>query len=245
LDYFLFAGQANFTFSEKFRAGLLIYHFLEDGGKKVADNLDLDMTTFGGYLGFQFHPSVELKGVYYGQSYDDDWAKFGNKVADDLAGGTALNIFAIEDDSATAWKVILDVNQDLLKFTSLWFEYGNIDNNFIMYRDGFDDATPYGVTGADLLANRPYNDETTKVFLINTQQKWNDKWSSFLRYAQADYDTTGLADAKNWTIGIGYQLNDAVKFTLSYDDIDYGTGNAAGFLNDDDHVIRFRTQVAF
>jgi hypothetical protein len=231
-DYFMFAGLANFTFSEQFRAGLLIYHFIEDGGSdnSLVRNLDLDMTTFGGYLAFKFHPSVEFKGVYYGQSFDND-------VGGHFGGGNF-------DDSPSAWKAILDVKQDLLKFTSLWLEYGNIDNSFVMYRDGFDDNTPYGVTGADLLYNRPFNDETTKVWLINAQQKWNDKWNTFLRYSQADYDTTGIDDATNWTVGVGYQLNSAVKFTLSYDDMDYGNGTG-GRRTDDDHVIRFRTQVAF
>ena len=53
-------------------------------------------------------------------------------VAGMLAGG----------DSPKAWKAIVDVKQDALKFTSLWLEYSKWDasfattNTFLNYADG-------------------------------------------------------------------------------------------------------------
>lgn len=40
-----------------------------------------------------------------------------------------------------------------------------------------------------------------------------------------------------WTFGVGYQLNPATSFELSYDAIDYGSNNAVGYRSGDDHMI--------
>ena len=81
--------------------------------------------------------------------------------------------------------------------------------------------------------------------MIGAEQVWNDKWTTFLKYAQADYDTAGLDDAKNWTAGVTYQYTPAVAFQLVYDNIDFGDNNPAGFRSGDDHLIKFRTSVSF
>ncbi|WP_455599644.1 porin [Cloacibacillus sp.] len=81
--------------------------------------------------------------------------------------------------------------------------------------------------------------------MIAAIQQWNDKWSTFLKYAQADYDENALDDAKNYTIGVNYQYTPAVAFQLTYDHIDYGDNNPEGFYSDDNHVVKFRTTVNF
>ncbi len=65
----------------------------------------------------------------------------------------------------------------------------------------------------------------------------------------ADYDTQGVDDATNWSLGFAYRLNPAVEFELAYDKIDFGSVNGAnaggkGYTGDD-HMIRFRTFVTF
>ena len=60
----------------------------------------------------------------------------------------------------------------------------------------------------------PWNNGTTKFFFIYADQKWNDKWSSYLRYQQADFDTTGLDDAKGYGAGVTYQYTPAIGFEL-------------------------------
>ncbi len=54
-----------------------------------------------------------------------------------------------------------------------------------------------------------------------------------------------VEDTVNYTFGVAYQLNPAVRFELLYDKIDYGTGNHSDFRSGDDHLVRFRTQVVF
>ena len=180
-------------------------------------------------MGFAFTPSIELKALYYVQ--DLGYSAIRGQT------GAFSNPNNLEDSPA-AWKVILDVKQEALKYTSLWLEYGQMDNTFVR-NDG-----AYAWVGADTMHNQPINNNTTKLMLVRADQKWNDKWSSYLRYFMADFDTTGVDDTTNWTVGIGYQMNPAVGFELAYDAIDYGngTGNAR---NGDDNIVRFRTYVTF
>ena len=234
VESFMVAGLANFNITEKFTAGLLGYYFFAD--KEVVVNnveTDSDLGTYGIYMKYAFTPAIELKALYYHQTQ-------GNTVAQLMSAGL--------DDKAKAWKVMLDVKQEALKFTSLWLEYAQIDNNFVNSTgDG-----AYGDYGAFLLYNQGklYNTNTTKVFGARATQQWNEKWNTSLRYYQADYDTFGFDDATNWTFAIGYQYSPAIKFELGYEKIDYGTGTVQGaagssFRNGDDNVVRFRTFVTF
>jgi hypothetical protein len=173
------------------------------------------------YAGFKFNPDIELKGIYYWQDQDDAF------------------LAVTGDDSAKAWKAIVDVNQNALKFTSLWLEYGQIDNNFLRVGGSY----PYGLFGTDVLLNQPWNTNTSTVWTISTAQKWSDKWRTLLRFVHADFDTAGLDDATDWTVGVAYRLNPAIEFELDYDNVDFGD-NPPGY-DDSDHVIRFRTVVNF
>ena len=225
LERFYVAGLANFDVNEKFRAGVMAYYFWADNEMQLAGGgeSDTDILTVGGYMGFKFMPEIELKGIYYYQSLGDSYA-VGN------------------DDTANSWRVILDVDQSLLKFTSAWIEYGQLDNHFRTFTGN----VAYSGLGADLLANRPTgNSNSSKIYGANLGQKWNDKWRTWARYYAVDYDTNGLDDATNWGLGVAYRLNPAVEFQLAYDKIDYGDGNGAGFRNGDDNLIRLRTFVTF
>jgi hypothetical protein len=239
LESFLFAGLANFDINERFRGGLMAYYWLTDeevDNPAPARDSDTDLLTLGAYFGFSFTPDIELKGVYYHQSLGNDWQ------------AAVVN----PDDTASAWKVILDVKQEVLKFSSAWLEYSNIDNNFAKRVASYSPTDP----GANLLANLPYrrNENTTKVYGLAARQQWNDKWRTFLHYFAADYDTAGIDDATNWAVGVAYRLNPAVEFELLYDNIDYGdvaatvggqvVRNGGGNVGDD-HIIRLRTFVTF
>jgi hypothetical protein len=252
-ESFLAAAKIDFNVVEKLNAGVMAYYRWADesvvfpaGTYDPDDSLltntaiegDSSLLTIGAYFTYNFTESIALKGLYYHQRLDD--------VEEFLAGG---------DDNANAWKVAIDVNQDALKFTSLWLEYAQIDNNFYI------DTNVYAFNGANLLANRDSvfdrvvdPDNKTKVYGAVANQQWNDKWRTYLGYYRADYDTRGVDDATNWTLGVAYRLNPAVEFELSYDSIDYGDTNTGTVANpvyngggrwDDDQQIRFRTYVSF
>lgn len=95
---------------------------------------------------------------------------------------------------------------------------------------------------AQVLANRQINDETMKVWFVRADQKWNDKWSSFLRYTKADFDTANVDDTQAWTVGVALQYTPAINFQLAYDNIDYGDGVG---LKGSENLLRFRTYVSF
>jgi len=216
-DSYRYGARFNFNVNEQFRVAL-------SGLWDNYDNRDdMNSHTIYGDFEFKFNPSIALKGAYYTQNNDI-------AVAERVASG---------EDSPSAWKVIVDAKQDLLKFTSLWLEYGKIGEGFRMYQN-----SPYDSYGAAALNNRNVDQDTTIIF-VRADQKWNDKWSTFVRYFTADFDTTGIDDTKFYTFGVGYQLNPAVGFELSYDKIDYGDNNPADKNSGDDNVVRLRTVVNF
>ncbi|MEG1824550.1 MAG: S-layer homology domain-containing protein [Cloacibacillus sp.] len=220
--------------NEKFFAGINGNWMLEDGDA-MWSNSDMDVKTYSVYASYSFNPSITLQGTYYWQDLGSDVVAFGN--ADRQTG------YATED-SPQAWRATLDIKQDLLKFTGFRFEYQQQDNTFAGVRDpysfGVDSATV-----ASISDNMPWNNGTSKLLFAYANQKWNDKWSSYIRYEQADFDTEGLDDAKGFGAGVTYQYTPAIAFRLAYDQVDYGSDNLAGFNNDKDHVFQFRTAINF
>jgi hypothetical protein len=202
-EWYRIAFNLNADFNEKFSAGLLGYFDLAD------NDSDDDVTTIGAYLKFRFHPSVEFKGLYY---YQD---------AEDIVG-----------DKSSAWKVVLDIDQDLLKFTSLWIEYAQIEDSFL-----FDTGLNAGYKNFDAHPGYFYGDDS-KVILVKAKQQWNDTWDSWVRYNWVDYDRANEEDFNQIGVGIGYRLNPAVRFELGYDYAEYRNDT-------DDSLIRFATIVSF
>lgn len=233
VERFLIAANANFIFSENFKGGLLAYFYLPDKETSVGSaETESDLTTLGAYLRYAFTPSVELKALYYHQTQGETIAGAMSGRAPGAAG---------YDDAAKAWKVMLDVKQDALKFTSLWLEYGKMDNNF------FKETHPYAINADDLANQRRVRRAGSSSVIVGgwAVQQWNRQWATFARYYRIDMDTVGLDDTVNWTVGALYQYSPALSFQLLYDNIDYGSGNPEGFLSGDDHMIRLRIFTAF
>ena len=226
-NYMTYAAKLGYE-SEKWMLGAMGYWMKGDNGDGVVmpDGTvvpNADVNTYGVYAGYSFTPAIQLKGVYYFQDIDDNFVSpiygaLGNK-----------------EDSPTSWKAILDVKQDLLKFTALWIEYGQQDNTFI-------GTNSYDYMGGNEMANNPFDDNTASILNIIANQQWNDQWSTYIRYWQADWDSNLSDDTENWTVGVRYQYTPAIQFKLEYDMIDYGD---AGARTGDDNVLRFRTTVNF
>ena len=169
--------------------------------------------TYWAGLGFSFMDGLELKGAYYMEDID----------------GAAI-------DDPKAWKAILDVSQDVLKFTSLWVEYAQFDQGFYIDRSpwSFSDVLwPGDISGGVTLP------DDADVLFVKAKQKWNDKWSTIERYVK--YDIDNFWDAKEWSVAIGYQYSPNLYFELAYADMD------GSFLNPnyDNNQIRFRTLLNF
>ena len=231
----------NWQPNENFMLGATGYWFDDDSGRitsytapgvteTVNADGDYSVNNYGIYAGYKFTPAIELKGAYY-------WQDLGENIPN-----------ANYEDSPTAWKAILEVKQDLLKFTGLWIEYSQQDNTFI----GYDDRYAIGGNTYDYVGyNIDYLDDysgTSKWWFVRADQQWNEKWSSFVRFANVDFDSANIDDATEWGVGVGYQYTPAIYFELSYDWIDHGDGNTrsnADAVDGDESVIRFRTTVNF
>lgn len=231
--FMTYALDLHFQPSEKFFGGITGYWMQYDGNANIdelytgATGDDLDVNTYAAYAAFNFTPNIALKGMYYFQDLGDDIPNSN------------------DEDSPNAWKAILDIKQDALKFTSLWVEYSEQDNTFWdSYIDRYSIAGgSYDTVGANFVRN----DGTSKWIFAKAEQKWNDKFSTFLRYANVDFDTANVDDATEWGVGVGYQYTPAVYFELCYDQVDHGdsrTDNNGGLV-DTESVVRFRTNVNF
>ena len=237
----------NWQPNEKFMLGATGYWFTDDSTEGTGD---YKINNYGIYAGYKITPAVELKGIYYFQDLGDNvpvYTKTGynattEKYSHMSAGAT--------ENSPKAWKAILDIKQDLLKFTGLWIEYSQQDNTFLGYENRYSIGGGngnYDYVGRNMMYADPFG--TSKWWFVKADQKWNDKWSSFIRFANVDYDTAGLDDATEWGLGVGYQYTPAIYFELAYDQVDHGDNGYTGYNNDlargKDHVVRFRTNVSF
>ena len=174
---------------------------------------DTNYKTYWAGLGFSFMDGLELKGAYYMEDID----------------GAAI-------DDPKAFKVILDVDQDVLKFTSLWVEYAKFDQGFYIDRSpwSFSDILwPGNISGGVTLP------DDGDVLFVKAKQKWNDKWSTIERYVK--YDVDNFWDAKEWSVAIGYQYSPNLYFELAYADMDGSFFDP----NYDNNQIRFRTLLNF
>ena len=222
----------NWQPNEKFMLGASGYWFDDDSTADTAG--DLGIQNYGIYAGYKFTPAVELKGIYYFQKLGSDVPTYTGATA----GAT--------EDSPKAWKAVLDIKQDLLKFTGLWIEYSQQDNTYLGLTNRYSiGGGAYDYVGRNMNFSNPFG--TSKWWFVKADQKWNDKWSSFVRFANVDYDTEALDDATEWGLGVGYQYTPALYFELAYDQVDHGDNNLLGFdgARGKDHVIRFRTNVSF
>ena len=200
-------ARAKLNFNEKF--WLSLNAIWDD----TADGVYTSKDTYWVAGGFKFVPGVELKGSY------------GIQKLDDVPAG-------YPDDPAV-WRAILDVKQDVLKFTSLWVEYDNFEAGFEVMNQPYDEfAAQDKLTGA-------IGDNDVKVLFVKAGQKWTDKWSTWVRYVRAEDGVANGYDGKEWGLGVKYQYTPALSFELAYADQDYDN------VYEDDNIIRFRTHLKF
>ena len=141
-----------------------------------------------------------------------------------------------------AWSALLDVKQDLLKFTSLWVQYVEQDNSFIGPRA----ANQYASIFTPGLDGPVGDDGTNKTWMINAYQQWGEsKWSSFLQYITTDWDHNNWDDTDQYTIGVGYQYTRPPSNSGSPTTTSTTDNGSAQTYHDNESVILFRTAIDF
>ena len=152
-------------------------------------------------------------------------------------------------DDPKAWKVILDVDQSVLKFTSLRGEFAKMDEGFYVQNNG-PMTWHSNITGKDgvksNMAESVLQDDT-KFFKVEALQKWGaaGKFQTFERYAQLKQNDFGKA--KELQLGIGFQYTPNLWFGVDYIKCDGLFQRTKGYIdpNKEDKVIRFRTILNF
>jgi len=219
-DYYQWGARLAFNFNENLSmaANYVKYDFAstyEDLGS---------FSTLWGDLIVNFNENIAFKGQYFVQDRDWYWQAYGSI------------------DSPSAWKAILQINQDQLKFTDLWVEYAQLDEGFAFTKHADPYAWALGVTSPFLteggFCNYTYGDTT--ILNIVARQKWNDQWWTYVRYFSADSDYKDYS-YKDYTASVRYNYTPNLWFELGYDKIepDWNIGDFG------DSMVWFRTTVNF
>ena len=206
-----------------------IEYSLLDEHKHKVDSL---FTYFGG-LRFKFNDDIELKGIYYGQRSIGEYQLNSDPPVE-------------WNKSPYAYKLALDISQDLLGFTSLWLGYDFIGKDFwTLNGDGDFEINPV----------RDYHwAHDTRIWRLGAIQRWNDKWRSWVYFAYhtiidpVDNDGNSISNVNGtqWGIGVEYSYNSYLTFALNYvHSIFDNVANTSDTIPGDNHFLRFRTQINF
>jgi len=166
---------------------------------------------FTSWLGLDYNISdgVTAHGIIYYQNArtDDDY----------WGSGDVTN----RPDGGIAWRAALKIDQDILRFTSLYAEYMRVPSGFYAL-DGIGNNMLLGDAEYDRVSffNNVAN-HSISMWRIGANQRWNNKLSTWLYYA----DINGSASAgysdfsvglRQYGIGIEYAYNNYTMFGLNY-----------------------------
>ncbi|MBQ3625859.1 MAG: S-layer homology domain-containing protein [Synergistaceae bacterium] len=237
-----FFGMGEFQFNEHFGLDLGFKaekgdNFEPDMNVRLADKKNTSDNTavrfnnlwhiFAG-LRFNFNEDVAFKAIYYHQKFSiDEWL-----MADDGLGGAVADSAKWRepnglDDSSKHWAVMLDVNQNILKFTSAWLEYGQYDFGFVN-----ENASAIGL-------GYSFAPDDIKYYRIVLAQTWNEKWATHVFYYGYDFDKMNIKP-KEWGLGVQYTINPNATIGVNYMKRDWDIKGEK-----DDNLVRLRTQVTF
>ena len=194
-------------------------------------------------LGLGLFNGVKLKGAYHMEKYDVD-----NNVKDMIKSLKDSKVAYLDDDPK-AWRVILDIDQSALKFTSLWVEYAKYDGGFMVEHGNAFNSLGTGFSGAFDPDLAYVMGSDTKVLNIEAQQKWNSKFTTYeiFRKTEADDHVAikyNADEVKYWSFGIKYQYSPALQFDLSYNDSKWSNMDSTK-EDQKNKGIRFRTVLSF
>ena len=231
--------RAAFNLGSRVNLSLNWLHYDNDG----KDSGIAHISKFDHYwanLGLGFFKGVKLKGAYHMQKYNFD----------DAGKTTWKGYTGYMDDDPKAWRVILDVDQSVLKFTSLWVEYSKYDGGFLVEHGNAYNSLGTGFSGAfdpDMGAYVMGSD--TKVLNIEAVQKWSNKFSTYAIFRKTEADDKvaikyNADEVKYWSFGVVYQYSPALQFDLSYNDSKWSNIDPAK-EDQKNKGIRFRTVLSF
>lgn len=186
------------------------------------NNGDDNWNVYWFMLGFKPLKGFDLTAAYY---------------MNDLSSDFALAKTASCDD-AKMWKLVLSIDESVLKFTGLRLEYAKYDSGFY-FSNGNNGSwqNSYDKGHAGAMA------DDTSWLKVSAVQKWTKKFSTFERFTQWDQDNNGKA--KELQVGIGYQYSPNLGFVVDYAHLDGTLDGGKVDVTKEDKIVRFRTVLTF
>ncbi|MFA0888650.1 MAG: hypothetical protein ACC613_06080, partial [Synergistales bacterium] len=247
-DRYVYGARLAFDFNENLHAAvnyvksdfhdLGIYVYPDSGPTEYYSAGKISDSTLWGDIIVNFNENIAFKGQYFMQDLD--------------GGDYSAFVDAVGLDSPSAWKAIIDVKQDALKFTDLWIEYAQIDQGFLFLNaDPYAWALTNSIFGATSYAGIGFGAALADSTVLNivAKQKWNDQWWTYVRYINVDVDEDQLMsgapsflDYTGYTASVRYNYTPNLWFEVGYDKLDSDLVDLAGW---DDNMVWFRTTVNF
>ena len=224
----IYGGRLKFNFGENLWLSLNVMGYSFDTQDETS--IDTSYVTYWANLGYKFTPGIELKGSYFAQDWEDE-------VLVSLNDGST-------EDSPSAYRVILDIDQSVLKFTSIWAEYMHYDAGFAVDNMDYSFENGQGVYGTDDIYDTEDSIFKTDHDIVYAylKQQWTPKVSTFEEFQYADSDES---DATRWAVGVGYQYSPALYFELAYSMQDGHCNQGKDDSGYEDNILRFRTLFNF
>lgn len=203
-DYYLYGLRFNFNVNDRIRFALS--GMMKDPDEDLSaddrwwvsntDDLmrNVKQSVYWADFTINFTPGFSLIGAYYLEDLDnvphvnaatEDWWWVQGRQE----GDRDVLIAAKEtEDSPNAYKVVLNVDQSVLKFTSIWAEYAHFDQGWQFFTwdnaYGYTMTSPYNYhfdySGVYLPLTYYVGSFEADVFRAYLYQKWSDKWGSFI-----------------------------------------------------------------
>ena len=167
-------------------------------------------------------------------------------------------VSTFNETSPNAWQASIYVAQNQLKFTDLVVQYSMFEKGWLIYNDMYGTYTPNMTAFADTFGVPGFVNDANSLF-VGLNQKWNDKWTTHVRYVNTGMDSDNFlapngADIRisnrdfqvqELGVGVTYQYNSAMSFSLFYDNVDYSDGLEVYGNYKDDNIVRFQTVIVF
>ena len=144
---------------------------------------------------------------------------------------------SILDEDPLEWRLSFGIDQDRLRFSSLWFEFSRFDEGLTLDTGprAFNDDPMFSSFGSN---DRYFYPQDMDMFHMTASQRWGRSgFSTIERYARYEMEKETYDE---WGIGVGFRYNPKLYFEFTYND------SPVQLRSDDrDRQLRFRTMISF
>ena len=210
-----------------------------------------DMLNYGAYANYKILNGLEIKGTFNRQQFNGaDPAIYSASGSQEGEEGYVPVYQEDKFDSASNyWQVAIEADESLLKFCSIWAQYGEVDEGFIHNPKGFNQIGYLSVL-ANFGGEYGLAIDDYKFWKVGIHKDITKKLKAYVMYQEIRGKNNHIDNTINFGVGLRYQYTPAIAFQLQYDWRDYGEGLNSDYgqnfgIQGREDLFRFRTIISF